>query len=1017
MSILLSFLAALRLVTVQGLPADSSEFFETKVRPILAQNCYSCHTNSVLGGLRLDSFEAMRRGGRRGPAILPGDPENSLVIQALRHSAPDGLKMPMGNKLKDADIEVLAAWIKAGAVWPKSDVSVSTATNQDKYVIKPESRSFWSFQPLKSPGPPEVKDKAWARTAIDRFVLSRLEQEGLKPVKPATKRDLLRRATLDLTGLPPTFEEIVAFEKDNSPDAFARVLDRLLASPQYGERWGRVWLDVARFGEDDYRSLEPGANKGRHDYPNAYLYRDWVMQAFNDDMPYDQFVKAQIAGDLMDESVRHKMTPATGFFGLGPWYYDNGAVEVTRADERHDRVDVVTRGFLGLTVACARCHDHKYDPIPQTDYYALAGVFYNTIYHEYPLVPKAVREKFKALEDEVERKQKIARELQTTLASQLAQSLAFETQKYLEAVYEVAGPQKKEMAQVVEERKLDFEQLDRWVKYMEKPTALYSYKNAWQEMIKRPNNTAAQAKRLAQQFQEKLIEVMLARNEIDEENDIIADKALPTTKKKKRANKPNEFITNDDFCPGCGLQLKTLPEEQTNFYTEIFQRELDAAEDPNQPGARQKPGVLTFSGWALERRVGSESAAMLASIRKEIEETQKKLQPYFPFLHGVREAESPANIQLAKRGDPHNLGDEVSRHFLSVLSEGEPKPFTTGSGRMQLAEAILAQPLAMRVIVNRIWKAHFGTGIVDTPSNFGVAGERPTNPDLLEYLAYEFARNGQSMKKLHREIMLSSVYQLSTTMNQPAFEKDSGNRLYWRANPKRLDAEQVRDSVLFVAGNLDKSLGGPSEALTPAFLRRTVYGKVGRYKLDEYLQLFDFPSPAISAEKRFTTTVPLQRLFLMNSDFMQIEAEEMAKRVANEPNNRARVRKLYRLAYGRDATEGEIAVALEYLKSEPLTEYEEFNSQKSATSATLKSTTELKPTNTNDPAIAAGMPPDQPAATEEAEAGEAGMMAGVPGFGGRGAANARSGTPDYTPTPLGRYAKVLLSSSEFMFIN
>jgi len=1016
MSIVVLFLAVFRLATAQSIPADSSDYFETKVRPILATSCFGCHTNSALSGLRLDSLEAMKKGGKRGPAIIPGDPEKSLMIQALRHTAADGLKMPMANKLKDADIDVLTTWIKAGAVWPKSDISVAASDNKGKYIIPPERKNFWSFQELKSPAKPDVKDKTWAKISIDRFVLSRLDQEGLKPVKAATKRDLLRRATLDLTGLPPTFEEIAAFEKDNSPDAFAKIIDRLLASPQYGERWGRVWLDVARFGEDDYRSLEPGANKGRHDYPNAYMYRDWVIQAFNDDMPYDQFVRAQIAGDLMDESVRHKMTSGTGFFGLGPWYYDNGAVEVTRADERHDRVDVVTRGFLGLTVACARCHDHKYDPIPQADYYALAGVFYNTVYHEYPQVPKTVLDKYKALEDEVERKQKIAREMQTNLASQLAQTMAFETAKYLEAVYDVAGPQKKEMAQVVEEKKLDFEQLDRWVKYLEKPTVLYSHKKAWQDMMKRPNNTAAQAKRIAQQFQEKLIEVMLARNEIDEENDIISDKALPTTKKKKRANKPNEFITNDDFCPGCGLQLKTLPEEQTNFYTEIFQRELDAAEDPNQPGARQKPGVLTFSGWALEKRIGGEAAAMLASIRKEIEEAQKKLQPYFPFVHGVKEADNPANIQLAMRGDPYNLGDEVPRHFLSVLSEGDPKPFTTGSGRIQLADAILAQPLAMRVIVNRIWKAHFGTGIVDTPSNFGVAGERPTNPELLEYLAYEFAHGGQSIKKLHREIMLSATYQLSTAMDQAAFEKDSGNRFYWRSNPKRLDAEQVRDSILFVAGNLDKALAGPSEALTPSFLRRTVYGKVGRYKLDEYLQLFDFPSPAISAEKRFTTTVPLQRLFLMNSDFMHIEAEELAKRVANEPNNRARVQKLHQLTYGRPASEGEIALALEYLKAEPITEYEEFKNQKAATSTT-KPNTDIKPTNTNEPTIAAGISPDQPAAAEEAEPADAGMMAGVPGIGGRGGANAAARPPEYTPTPLGRYAKVLLSSSEFMFIN
>jgi hypothetical protein len=335
---------------------------------------------------------------------------------------------------------------------------------------------------------------------------------------------------------------------------------------------------------------------------------------------------------------------------------------------------------------------------------------------------------------------------------------------------------------------------------------------------------------------------------------------------------------------------------------------------------------------------------------------------------------------------------------------------------MELAETIVSQPLAMRVIANRIWKGHFGTGIVDTPSNFGVAGERPTNPALLEYLANEFAHNGMSMKKLHREIMLSSVYQLSTTMDEMAYEKDSGNRLYWRANPKRLDAEQIRDSVLAVAGNLDKALGGPSEALTPSFLRRTVYGKVGRYKLDDYLQLFDFPSPAISAEKRFTTTVPLQRLFMMNSDFMQIEAEELAKRVAAESDNRGRIRKLYQLVYGREALENEIALALDYLKHEPLLEFEEFKDQKTkATTAEGNKAT----TAEGKPASDAEAPSEMPAATEQQAEGDvpdAGMMAGVPGFNGRRGQGGNA-TPEYAVTPLGRYAKLLLSSSEFVFIN
>jgi len=1041
----------------QSTPAAASEFFETKVRPVLASNCYSCHTNSQLGGLRLDSREAMLKGGGRGPAIVPGDPDTSWLVRAVRQKDA-GLKMPMGGKLKDSEIEDLAEWIRAGAVWPASAAPTAAARQTaGKYQISPEQKSFWSLVPLKDPKPPQVKDAKWARTEIDRFILAHLEKEGLKPVRPANKHDLIRRATLDLTGLPPTPEEIAAFEADSSPDAFGKVVDRLLASPHYGERWGRIWLDVARFGEDDYRSLNPNP-RGYHPYPNAYVYRDWVIQAFNDDLPYDAFVKAQIAGDLLDPKVRYKMLPATGFLGLGPWYYDNGAVEVTRADERHDRVDVVTRGFLGLTVACARCHDHKYDPIPTTDYYSLGGVFLNTAYHEYPLVPKTVLDQYTKLEDEVEKKQKMLQTMQQNLSTQLSESLAFKTSNYLQGVYEVAG-QKKDAETVVEARKLDYELLTRWIKYLEKPTDKYKNKEAWQALMKKAvaapmgggggrggggfggggfggrggagaggPRVNPEVKKLADEFQANVIKVMLARKELNEENDIIAAKALEGTTKKKRANKPNEFITNDDFCPGCGLRLKNMAEDEAAFWTEIFQRELKDSDDPAAMMAGDArppaPGVLLFRGWGLESRVGAEQQAQLNAVKADVDAARKKLQPGYPFLHGVQDAEKPVDLPVALRGNPNNLGPEVPRHFLSVLSKGDPQPFTTGSGRLELAEDILAQPLAMRVIVNRIWKSHFGTGLVDTPSNFGVTGERPTNPELLEYLANSFVKGGMSIKKLHRAIMLSTVYQLSTEMDQADFAKDSGNRLYWRVDRKRMDAEQLRDAVLSVAGNLDNALGGPSAELTPGFTRRTVYGRVSRYKLDEYLQLFDFPAPNISAEKRFTTTVPLQRLFLMNSDFRQVEAEELAKRVAAEPDNRSRIKKAYLLAYGREPNDAEIKLGLDYLHAEPMREYEEYKKNPPADGGRGGRggrggpPTDAAPTNDPPP------PPEGGAAADPAAAGAdgaapampmgMGLMGGMPG--GRGG---RGGAPEvkYDPTAWGRYAKILFSSSEFVFIN
>ena len=929
-------LATAAIATAQNPAANSPDFFEEKIRPVLVRNCYSCHTTSQMSGLRLDSQEAMAKGGKRGAAVVPGDAATSLLLKAIRQ-VDSNLKMPVGSKLTDAEVADFAAWIDAGAVWPKNSKTQMAAAD-GKYVIYPEQKNFWSLVPLQQPKVPAVKDSKWAKTDIDRFVLSRLEKEDLKPVAPASKRDLIRRASLDLTGLPATYEEIQAFEKDTSAGAFAKVVDRLLASPQYGERWGRIWLDVARYSEDDYRTLNPNP-KGYRPYPNAYNYRDWVIQAFNDDLPFDQFVKAQIAGDLADAQVRPKVLPATGFLGLGPWYYDNGAFEITRADERHDRVDVVTRGFLGLTVACARCHNHKYDPIPQTDYYSLAGVFYNTIYEEYPAAPEKVVNEYTKLEEDLDKENRILQDATQAVTDGLSRSLVYQTSNYLQGVFEVSqtGTQKKEIAQVVEQRKLDYELLDRWVKYMAKPTPKYKNKDAWQAMMKK-GGTAQEAKKLADQFQEEIVSIMLEKSDLDAENKVIQAKDLEGTKPKKRTDKPSNFTSYKDFNPGSWLRLKSLPDEQNNFWTEIFQRELKDEEDPNAMmamGNRQgNPGVLLFRGWGLESRVGTESQARIKSIQGDIDALKKKLETHYPFIHGVKDAEKPEDIQVAFRGDPNNPeGPAIPRHFLSLLSDGDPQPFTKGSGRLELADDIVQQPVAIRVFVNRIWKGHFGTGIVDTPSNFGVTGERPTNPELLEYLASYFVANGMSTKALHRAIMLSSVYQLSTADNPEAFAKDSGNRLYWRAEKKRLDAEQLRDGILMTSGNLDDAMGGPSADLTPAYLRRTVYGKVSRYKLDEYLQLFDFPSPSISAEKRFVTTVPLQRLFLMNSDFVQIESEELAKRVANEPDNRSRIRKIYQYVYGRDASEEEITLGVEYLRTEPMLEYDEQKAKPAAAGA------------------------------------------------------------------------------------
>ena len=949
-----------------------------------------------MAGLRVDSREALIRGGETGPAIVPGAPDKSALLKAVQHA--EGFpRMPRGRaKLAAQDIEAIEQWIRDGAVWPSSADAVPAPAVAHERPITPEQRNYWAFRPLAQPEPPAVRRAGWARTDIDRFILARLEQEGLAPVAPADKLTLLRRATLDLTGLPPAPDDVEAFLKDESPAAFEKVIDRLLASPQYGEAWGRQWLDVARYAEDDYRSLDP-MGRGFNPYKNAHLYRDWVIRAFNEDLPYDQFVTAQLAADLLDEPARLRHLPALGFLGLGPWYYDNGAVEIMRADERHDRVDAVTRGMLGLTVGCARCHDHKYDPIPTKDYYSLAGVFLNTEYHEYPLAPKSIVDAQKAQEDALEQKRAMLGEYTSTESMQLAGTLAFQAVKYMNAAWQVTGEPKKDRAEVIEKEKLDYELFDRWLAFLQRKPTFYPYLKDWQAMIAR-GGTAKEADTLATEFQQLIVGVLLEDRELKKENDIIKAQALPSTKPKKPANKPNEFKTNDDFCPGCGLELRSMTKERVALYRDVYVINLET--DSFVPGQEPKPGLLRFRGWGLEQRLGDDRRQLIESLRKDIEATQKKLDNGYAYVHGVRDVEKPADLQVHLRGNPLRLGDNVPRGFLSVLSSGERVTFSKGSGRLELARTIATHPLAMRVIVNRIWKGHFGTGIVDTPSNFGINGQRPTHPELLDHLANVFMAKGLSIKALHREIMLSAVYQLSGDASPAAMAKDAGNRLYWHASRKRLSAEQIRDAVLLVSGALNTRLGGPSLPLTPLADRRTIYGRISRYKMDEFLQLFDFPSPSQSAEQRFATSVPLQRLFFMNSDFIQQHAERVAERVAEEADDEARIDKVYRLLFGRAPSADELKAGRAFLQAEALKQYEDRKASKTADAM-------------SKPATATAAPPTPSAAEVPAPQAD-GMMAGV----SPAVKIAEDDKKKMLPvTTFGRYVKVLLSSNEFLFVN
>ncbi len=856
---------ALALTAGMAHAADTDDWFESKVRPVLTRNCYACHTEARSGGLRLDSAEGVAKGGNSGPAVVPGRPEDSLLVQAVRQTHAR-LKMPPGGKLKDDEIAAIEQWVKAGAVWPKG-AATSSAAKTPAYVITPEQRAFWAFQRVRKPAPPPVKDAADARSAIDRFVTAKLEEKGLKQAKPADKRVLIRRATFDLTGLPPTPEEVDAFLADRSPNAFAAVVDRLLASPRYGERWGRIWLDVARYSDDKLNSTE------EEPYPNAFRYRDWVIQAFNRDMPYDVFVKAQIAGDLMKSDDPLQYQPGLGFYALSPEMQD-------------ERVDATTRGFLGLTVACAQCHDHKFDPIPQKDYYSLQGIFSSSEANQVPLAPKDVVARWDAQKKALDQHEKRLKDFVAAQTDQLGEILAGQTARFMLASRGLAP---------VEE--LDRETLDRMTAYLASQRKEHPYLKQWFEVAAK-GGTPEDFRAAAREFQSKVEEVNEEKHAVDEKNKI------------KLGLNPSRNAESQ-------AELFSLTIDQYNLWRDLF-----AESRKDAGGALRTPdGVFYYGGGKIDRFLSGEWKRRLEEMRREQAEMKKALPAQYPFLQTIKEGANPRDIRVAIRGDAGNRGEVAPRHAPSIVCEGEPKVFTRGSGRLDLAEAIAdpANPLTARVIANRIWQHHFGRGIVETPSNFGNNGARPSNPELLDYLATRLVESGWSMKALHREILMSAVYALSSEDIAANSAVDPDNRMLWRANWQRMDAETLRDSLLFVAGNLDLAAGGPPVKFDDKNQRRAVYGFVSRRKLDAMLALFDFPNPNSTSEQRVVTNVPLQRLFLMNSSFVEAQAAGLAKRLSGE--DAERVRQAYRLLFGRAPADEEARLGVAFAAKSGWKEY------------------------------------------------------------------------------------------------
>ena len=722
--------------TAADLTPAQQDFFEIKIRPILADRCYKCHSTlaeKIKGGLLLDSREALLKGGDTGKVIVPGDSEASLLIKAVRYTDPD-LQMPKDKKLDDDQIADLVAWVKMGAPDPRT-------ANADQRKWSDNKTNHWAWQPVKRVAIPEVSDADWCQTAIDNFILAKLGENGLKPNPPADKRTLIRRATFDLIGLPPTPKEVQKFVDDTSPNAFAKVVDRLLASPEYGERWGRHWLDVARYSDtkgQPRRFFEDNLN------PFAWTYRDYVIRSFNEDKPYNRFILEQIAADRLASTQRNPANlAALGFLTVGDHYMG------MQNDVLNDRIDVVSKGFLGLTVTCARCHDHKFDPIPQKDYYSLRGIFDSCVEPKIePVIGKIPN-----------------------------------TPEYL-AYYQ----QREKMAQ-----------------------------------------------------EESTLQDSLA-------------------KLRKNQNREDFKQARRDLQK---LEHQTAELELTN------------------PAAPMRAMVL-------------EDAA--------------------------RGHDSPVFI----RGEAGNRGEVVPRRFLELLSRSSRPVFTNGSGRLELAQNIASQnnPLTARVMINRIWLHHFGAGFVPTPDDFGMMSDPPSHPQLLDYLAMNFMTNGWSIKKIHRLIMLSSVYQESSEGNPRYAQTDPGNRLLWRANIRRLEFEPLRDSLLAIGGMLDNSVyGRPVDLrLHPESARRTIYDLVDRANIPDTLINFDFATPDMVTGIRHQTTVPQQALFLMNSPIVI----ELAKRLVamrdfvetTEDNDRLKF--LYERIYQRPPSAEETALGLEFVSQVPL---------------------------------------------------------------------------------------------------
>ncbi len=908
----LRFLAAIALATLlvravqaEGAaqpPADQIEFFEKQIRPMLVNRCQSCHgAEKQEAGLRLDSREAILAGIDGSPVMVPGEPDKSRLVQVIRYDGD--VQMPPEGKLPEAELASLTTWIKLGAPWPvapgaKSPMPGDSPPLAEKFIQA--RKSHWAFQPVNLPALPPVKNGAWCATPVDAFVLHELEAKGLAPSPRADRRTLLRRASFDLTGLPPTAAEVEEFERDDAPDAWGRAIDRLLSSVHYGERWGRHWLDVAR-----YADTKGYVFTQERRYPFSYVYRDYVVQAFNQDVPYDRFVKEQLAADQLDLGNDKRALGAMGFLTVGRRFMFNPH------DIIDDRIDVVSRGLMGMTVTCARCHDHKFDPIPTADYYSLYGVFASSVEpDELPLVAEpapspAYNDFLKELNNRKQavadygnaKRREIEHELHTHAGDYLGQLIPGKTAPTADAKL-MSADGKHELKRPI---------MDRWRDFLKQTAASHHPVFApWHELAAVDQAAfAAKAMELVGRLQAG------------------ADPAKPINALVKDALIKQPPAAMADLAKLYGTLLFDVDQQwlgANNAATPPAKLPDAAAEEVRQVlYGPQSPTVLSDD---LFRRVqGRDVRDQLTNLQKQVDEFQVNSPAAPPRAMVMKDLPQPHEPHIFVRGNPGRAGAKVPRQFLGVLSPADRKPFTHGSGRLELAEAIVSRdnPLTARVLANRVWLHHFGAGLVRTPSDFGTRSDPPTHPALLDWLAATFMDQGWSIKKLHRAIMLSSTYQQASNDRPECAAVDPENRLLWRQNRQRLEFEAIRDAYLATAGKLDPAVGGRPVDLwkAPFSPRRAVYGYIDRQDLPGVFRVFDFANPDVSNDQRPKTTVPQQALFAMNSPFVLEQVRQLMARpeIAGEGDPAKRVQSLYRLALARAAEPEELELALKFIQA------------------------------------------------------------------------------------------------------